>query len=271
MSSCYGWTYAGGSHRRKSRSKNKRIRPSLLSRSIKRLNFEGIEEKRAWWRTAGRVGRILVGVILMLLSLVALSKEPALQAEVSNRVMGWWNKLKVQTGHATPLIEVNELSKELNSLENMAQDKNQPTWTQKPLALISDRGLFLLDQTGAVWPLPQEKLPGDFPVITGTRVREEPGEMGVILKVDLDLALVKRICATPYAQQLSEIRLGSREGVALFTRDGIKIYLRNNQTIARDLQRLGAVIGDIRVKRKKIELIDLRYNQQVMVRPKHRR
>ena len=54
----------------------------------------------------------------------------------------------------------------------------------------------------------------------------------------------------------------------IFTRDAIKIRILNSRNLERDLFRLEAVLEDIRVKKKQMALIDLRYDQQIVVRPK---
>lgn len=171
--------------------------------------------------------------------------------------LGWEKKTELMPVASAPVMPEDVTMATTESLE--------------PKALLLDRNLFALDKNGMVWSLPNDQQPEDLPVITGLVVREEPGRMGMRLQVDYNSRLINAILSTPYIGQLSEIHLGSSDGVVLYTRDGIKVLLQNSPELDRDLKRLGAVIGDIRVKEKRIAQVDLRYSQHVVVRPKRRR
>jgi len=267
MSGYYGWTYA---RRLNPLPRKRNPKPNRYQRRAgrgKRLKLNEIFQQQDWSGPLGRIGRLMVMIILLALSLAVLGKEQTLRAEVTGRIVGWWQEMKTWIGRTSGGSEITfqeNIQKSVSSEETNALPMN-------PIAMVLDKNLFILDQTGTIWPLPNETIPGDLPVITGLVVREEPGDLGVALKTDVDMAFIRQILAVPYIEQISEIHIGSREGVVLYTRDAIKILLRNNRHLDRDLKRLGAVIGDIRVKDKKIALVDLRYNQHVVVRPKRRR
>lgn len=249
MKYSYGWSYANAGaagvptarRRRPARKENRRV---------KRLRFEG----RAHGEIAGRTGRMFVALTLVALSLLVLGKEEALRQEAERVVAGWMETIRrFFMTTAEPAAT--------------APDPAPMAVSARPIALVSDKGLFLMDEKGGLWPLPAS-LPADLPVLTGLKVREEPGELGVVLRTEVDRELLARLLAVPYQAQLSEIHWGEPEGLVLYTRDGMKVWLMPGPALERDLQRLGAVLGDIWAKQKRIAVVDLRYDQQVVVRPK---
>ncbi len=269
MSGYYGWSYTNRLQPQRKREKVKTNCYQKQRRFTKARHWEAWLFGHAW--TLRRAGRCVVVLLLLVLSVVVLGKERTLRVEVLGKINATWVGIKNWLGQDN---EVNASEARQKIKEHLAVKESigpSPSWPVKPLAIILDTGLFMLDENGTLWPLPYETLPGDLPVITGLVVREVPGNLGVILRAEIDIDLIREILAVPYCGQISEVNIGSREGVVLYTRDAIKILLRHGRTLERDLKRLGAVISDIRVKQKKIAFVDLRYNQHVVVRPKRRR
>lgn len=270
MNHAYGWTYAG----RLTKSSRRPSHPRRTNRrSVRRESVQHVDMEKPvparlpdWTGSLGRIGRQVIVLVLVGLSIVVLSKEDSLRSEISFRVSHWMQGVRQWLGH-NPAATAAETAHARDPLEL----ETQPTRLARPLALVSDKSLFVLDEAGMVWPLPLNETTADLPVVTGLAVREEPGAMGVVLRAEFDQDLLSRLLGVPFKAQLSEIHLGSRDGVVLYTRDGIKILLRQSQHLDRDLLRLGAVLGDIRVKDKNIALVDLRYDPHVVVRPQHRR
>lgn len=270
MNHFYGWTYVG----RLPKASRRPLGPSRANRRIARrgktlhMDMEGPGPARIpdWTSSLGRIGRRVIVVVLVGLSVVVLGKEESLRAEISFHVSQWVQGARQWLGQDPEAVAAGTRPESL-----ALPAETQRATLARPLALISDKSIFLLDETGGIWPLPQNELTADLPVVTGLSVREEPGAMGVILRTEIDREFVARLLAVPFQDQLSEIHLGSRDGVILYTRDGIKILLRQSQHLDRDLLRLGAVLGDIRVKHKNIAMVDLRYDQHVVVRPQRRR
>lgn len=245
MKYSYGWSYANAG----AAVAPKKTRARRENRRVRKLRLD----TRANGEMAGRTGRMLVALTLVALSLVVLGKEEALRLEAERMVAGWAATLRQFFMAAE---------------REAAAPVPAPAAAQaKPLALISDKGLFVLDEKGGLWPL-SASLPADLPVLTGLTVREEPGNLGVVLRSNVDRDLLSRLLAVPYQAQLSEIHWGEPEGLVLYTRDGVKVWLDPGPSLDRDLRRLGAVLGDIWAKRKQIAVVDLRYDQQVVVRPK---
>jgi len=253
VSSYYGWTYAGQSaaankHKQRRTRPNYYHNPSKAEGGILSLLSRSLMPKAG--RVFGRTGRLLAAGILISLTLMVTGQE-VLQAEVTGRVATWWKGIKgsCQTKVYSP--------------------PGSETCRIKPWALISDQGLFSLDVEGRIGTgVTAEILSTGLPVITGIRVREEPGVMGVDLKAELGMDFIREILTSPFADQLSEIHFSEHQEVILFTRDAIKVRMLNRRNRKRDMSRLGAVLEDIRVKKKQMALIDLRYDQQVVVRPK---
>jgi hypothetical protein len=136
------------------------------------------------------------------------------------------------------------------------------------VALISDGGLFCVNAAGRVWPLEGRTLPQDLPIVTGASVSELPGSMGIELRSELDMGLISRLLASGLADQFSEIHLDTLGGTVLYTREGVKILLgTDGAALDRDLKRLAAVLKDVHAKSIKIAMVDLRYDQHVVVRP----
>ena len=258
MSSYYGWTYAGqltaaNKHKQQRRTRlNYYHKPSKAEGGILSLISRALMPKAG--RIFGRTGRLLAAGILITLTLLVTGQE-VLQAEVTGRVAAWWQGIK-----GAGQTKVYSLA-------------GSETCRIKPWALISDQGLFSLDVEGRIGTgVTAEILSTGLPVITGIRVREEPGVMGVDLKAELGMDFIREILTSPFADQLSEIHFSEHQEVILFTRDAIKVRMLNrrnqNRNRKRDMFRLGAVLEDIRAKKKQMALIDLRYDQQVVVRPK---
>ncbi len=280
MNNYYGWTYAGqlaSANKRKQRNAGLNYYHKPSSAKGGRLNLISRLDLPKAARIFGRTGRLLAAGILITLTLLVTSQE-VLQAEVTGRVAAWWQGVKIQLGRehkAGQLISTRRQGTGFSPQPGVAcqtkadSSPASETCRIKPWALISDQGLFILDGEGKIGPgVTAETLSLGLPVITGIRIREEPGVMGVELKAKLGMDFIRGILTSSFADQLSEIHFSQHQAVTIFTRDAIKIRMLNHRNLERDLSRLGAVLGDIRVKKKQIALIDLRYDQQVVVRPK---
>ncbi len=280
MNNYYGWTYAGQSAAvNKCKQRKTGLNYYHKSSSAEKGVFSLIS--RSWMSRAarifGRTGRLLAAGMLITLTLMVTSQE-VLKAEVIGRVAACWQGVKMQLGwehKAGRLIPAGrkgagDVPKSGVACQTKADTSLVPeTCRIKPWALISDQGLFILDAEGGIRSgVTAEMLSRGFPIITGIHVREEPGVMGVDLKAELGMDFIREIITSSFADQLSEIQISKHQEVIIFTRDAIKIRILNSRNLERDLFRLEAVLEDIRVKKKQMALIDLRYDQQIVVRPK---
>lgn len=138
------------------------------------------------------------------------------------------------------------------------------------LAVLAGR-LYWLDEEGVVLgPEPLAVAPG-LPVITGLG-RETPvdGPSVEAAKPRAALALVRAILrtASPLAAQLSEIDVGrADQGPVLYTVDGIEVTLGDERWEER-LGRLEGVLAQLRAQGEPIGSIDLRFRDQVVLKPK---
>jgi len=143
---------------------------------------------------------------------------------------------------------------------------------RQPFTLAVGAGrLYWLDEDGVVLgPEPRAVTPG-LPVITGLG-RETPVD-GPSINVERSraaVALVRVILrtASPLAPQLSEIDVGRADrGPVLYTVDGIEVRLGDEHWEER-LGRLEGVLAQLRTQGEPVESIDLRFRDQVVLRPK---
>lgn len=259
MSQYYGWTYVNQS---KPASK-RRVRPSRYVQSRTRtVKQNWLAQKMAGpqWPLLNKGTRVLITMALIVISIMVMFKEPALHALVINQVQTWWQQAPRADGAAA------------TKQPHEQADAFRPTRQvpHKPMALIVDQGLFVLDCLGSVWPISHDQPVESLPVVTGIKVKEMPGHMGIILTCDLDRSVLQALLDQVYAEQLSEIRVRGRQ-LVIYTRDGIKIKLRADNQLDQQLQRLAVVLNDIRSKDKQIASVDMRYDQHIVVRQLGRR
>jgi hypothetical protein len=215
-----------------------------------------VQTRGAWVEprpVLGRAGRWVVGSLLVVLSLAVLGKEPALRETVLRQAGGWWERLT-----AAPAAP-RSAEEPVRGAEFL------------PLALVSDGGLFVLGADGRLEPAGAQALADRLPIVTGVPVREVPDQMRVRLEAPVDVALVRRVLAGTGSADLSEINLEDPQGVVLYTRDSVKVKLERGPGLERDLRRLAAVRADLRRRGTAAAVIDLRYLQQAVVKPRARR
>jgi hypothetical protein len=212
--------------------------------------------------------RLLVTALLVGICLAVLSKEPALRDDLAEYTGTAWEGLSGWIASWRPAPLPAAAAPAPHSLEPAVSMAAPEPREVKPLALISDGGVFILGADGSVWPNRAEVSPDRFPIVTGAGVAEVPGPMGVRLQTRVDVGLLRRILAAPFSDQLSEINLSAADEIVLYARDGAKIKLDNGLRLDRDLRRLEAILADLRSRNVSAAVIDLRYSQQAVVRPR---
>ncbi len=213
-----------------------------------------VHAKTAWAEprpVLGRAARWAVGLLLALLSLAVLGKEPALRASVLRQVEA------VRAGSAAWVPAGGSAA--------------APAAELTPLALVSDGGLFVLGADGRQEPAGGAALAGRVPIVTGVPVREVPDQMRVRLEAPVDLDLVKRILSGAGVETVSEINLEDPRTIVLYTRDAVKVKFERGPELSRDLRRFSAVRADLRRRGETAAVIDLQYLQQAVVRTRARR
>jgi cell division protein FtsQ len=109
----------------------------------------------------------------------------------------------------------------------------------------------------------------DLPVITGAVGRVEPGMVEVSDEVIEALRLLR--CARSVSESLwmdiSEVRIAPGSGLVIYTvADGAEIRVGSGALEPNDLKRLWRVLTDIHDKGQRAESIDLRFENQVVVK-----
>ncbi|MFQ5828249.1 MAG: cell division protein FtsQ/DivIB [Candidatus Methylomirabilia bacterium] len=144
---------------------------------------------------------------------------------------------------------------------------------RESFALAAGAGrLFWLDEEGRVLsPEPRAVVPG-LPVITGLmRSGEEAGLTLDPKRLDDALTLLRHLLRRErwLAFQLSEIDVSRAEGPVLYTVDGIRVDLGDEDWEER-LGRLGGVLVQLGESEEPVESVDLRFRGQLVLKPKAR-
>ncbi len=287
MSRVYGWRYAHDTQGQGSVKRKKNVRKNSYVRSERKPSSRPpAGQVRQYYKAQkmappsmgvlNKSGRYVVALMLVLISLTVVSKEPLLKGLIWNQVGNWGAQLRtaIKPDHRNKAVSKRPAPNAVAAPQPVAGSLSEtPAVAReraKPLALIADQGLFLLDSNGQIWPLGHDQAVDVLPVVTGVRLKEMPGAMGVVLTGEVDTAVVKTILAQPFSDQLSELHFNNHD-LILYTRDGIKIKMNPARHLYKDLVRLQAVLGDLRAKARQIASIDMRYDQQLVVRPVGRR
>jgi cell division protein FtsQ len=135
---------------------------------------------------------------------------------------------------------------------------------RRPFALLASGGrLYWVDDEGRVLgPEPRAVAP-ELPVLTG---RAADGSEGVRMGAAFLRAMLKS--GSSLLPRISEIDVGqSGDGPVLHTVDGIEVKLGSEAWEER-LGRLQGVLAQIETEQEPIESIDLRFRDQVVLKPK---
>ncbi|NTV52170.1 MAG: hypothetical protein HGA76_04040 [Candidatus Firestonebacteria bacterium] len=202
----------------------------------------------------------------MAICIAVLNKEPVLHDQMAgalgtagDKVAGWFSR---STADPAP-VPAAESGRPLLVETAPAQFK--------PVALISDGGIFVLGSNGEVKTCSLETTAERFPVVTGLQVREVPGTMGVVLKTTVDMDVIRTVLGAPWVDQLSEINVAELPALVLFTRDGLKLKLNADGQLAQNIRRLSTVLQDLRARGWEALAVDARYKDQMVVTPSRRK
>lgn len=137
---------------------------------------------------------------------------------------------------------------------------------RKPIALLAGERIVEIDRQGIVIPRHEGNEEVDLPVVTGLKVDElEAPEGRASLSKALDvLRLLNEYGFSP-ATQLSEIHVEGEEIMLVLLRTGTLVRL-GSEDFSRRIRKLHAVYGALGESERFPELIDLRFDHQVVVR-----
>jgi hypothetical protein len=214
--------------------------------------------------------RLLITVALLGVCWAAVGKEPALHdhmavglGSLGERIQGWLAK------PAAPAVSGTEPGE--------GRVDSRPVLVEtapvefRTVALVSDGGVFALGARGDVKTCGPECTAERFPVITGVKVQEVPGTMGVMLKTAVDMEVVNAVLRAPWVEQLSEINLAGLPALVLFTRDAVKIKVNVDSQLEPNLKRVATVLKDLQARGQQAFTVDVRYKNQIVVKPRSRR
>jgi len=231
------------------------------------------------------LGAVLVGSGLALLYWLSTSPRLAI-TEVEVRGLGGLSEAEVRAaagilaGENLFRLDTEAVARRVERLPRIKRVQVLRSFPNRVTLLIEERQpfalavragrLYWLDEEGTVLgPEPRAVTPG-LPVITGLE-REDPVD-GAPLSGERSRAAVTLLqtllrTAGPLAAQLSEIDVGrADEGPILYTIDGIEIKLGTDGWEER-LGRLEGVLAQLRAQGEPVESIDLRFRDQVVLRP----
>jgi cell division septal protein FtsQ len=137
---------------------------------------------------------------------------------------------------------------------------------REPVAIIAGDRLFEVDSEGVVIPLRAGRADIDLPVITGISKADLGTEKG---KKRLRMAVTVLETLKDYgfstADELSEIHVQNNEVMLVLMRTGTLVRL-GSENFAKRIQKLYAVYGVLDDEGSFPDMIDLRFNRQVVVR-----
>ena len=137
---------------------------------------------------------------------------------------------------------------------------------RKPVALVSGKRLMEIDREGIVIPRRAGNADIDLPVVTGLEERElgSPAGRDALLKALEALRLLNEYGFSP-AEQLSEIHIEGDEVMLVLMGTGTLVRL-GSENFSRRIRKLNAVYGALDDEERFPEMIDLRFDRQVVVR-----
>ena len=137
---------------------------------------------------------------------------------------------------------------------------------RKPVALVSGKRLMEIDREGIVIPRRAGNADIDLPVVTGLEERElgSPAGRDALLKALEALRLLNEYGFSP-AEQLSEIHIEGDEIMLVLMGTGTLVRL-GSEIFSRRIRKLNAVYGALDDEERFPEMIDLRFDRQVVVR-----
>ena len=251
------WTHYAG------RTWTPRRRPARRVRSRPPATLRATVSARRTAPPAGlsRPWRLIVTSALITICLLVVGREPGITSALAEQ----WHNVRMQTlgwimDPAAPPAPP--------PAHRRTRDTDGGFRNLRPVAALVDRGVFLLESDGDLHAAPSDGSAGDLPVVTGVTVQEVPGEFGLDLEAEFDMATLRKILAQPFIGRVSEIHVEGDGGIRLYLRDMTVVRLQSSPGLDRELDRLAAVLADIRVKGKRIAVVDMRYPDHVVVRPR---
>lgn len=137
---------------------------------------------------------------------------------------------------------------------------------REPVAILAGDRLYEVDSEGVVIPRRAGKADIDLPVITGISLKDLETEKGAgRMRMVMSALGTLNDYGFSTADELSEIHIQSDEVMLVLMRTGTVVRL-GSENFARRIQKLYAVYGVLDDEGTFPDMIDLRFNRQVVVR-----
>jgi cell division septal protein FtsQ len=152
-------------------------------------------------------------------------------------------------------------------------------WLQErePYALVSTGGarsvarLSWVDADGRLVGLERHGTLPPLPILTGVEAPPTDAEQPVGDRLQLGLTLLRALqrAGGRVVTRISEIDVERPEAPVLYTVDGVVVWLGSERWDER-LARLDGVLGELEEQRERVESVDLRYRDLVVLKPREK-
>jgi cell division protein FtsQ len=139
-----------------------------------------------------------------------------------------------------------------------------------PVALVAvARGKVVeVSGDGVFLPAVERSAFVDLPLITGVETAGDGTPAADDLKSALKLIVMARDAVPALAAEMSEVRIAPGSGLVIYTvADGAEIRVGSGALDSSGMERLSMVLSDLRSRGVKAESIDLRFRDQIVVKP----
>lgn len=142
---------------------------------------------------------------------------------------------------------------------------------RQPYALVSvgGVGLIWIDTDGRLVAAERRPIPPPLPVLSGVEPPAAAADQPVGDRLRAGLVVLRAIQRTGgrLAGRISEIDLADAGGPVLYTLDGVEVRL-GHESWSERLARFDGVLGELDDRRERAALVDLRYRDLVVIRPR---
>lgn len=140
---------------------------------------------------------------------------------------------------------------------------------RKPYALANADGLFWLDREGRVLGREPHPVSPRLPILSGLALPPPGSGTAVPDRVETGLMLLRIVqrMGGRMVAGVAEIELGRPEGPVLYTQEGVEVRIGTEEWAER-LARLDALLASLEERGERVESIDLRFRDLVVMRPR---
>ncbi len=140
---------------------------------------------------------------------------------------------------------------------------------KQPMALLNDRGMLPVDETGLLMPRLKAGAKLDLPIISGLRIARRGANAKLPESAQPLLEFMRALneANTVLYQQVSEFHVDGKMNLTLFLmREGVPVYLGKEEW-SEKCDRLQTVLKQLEMRTERVASIDLRFENQVVTKP----